>query len=295
MALTQSRSPTEEITTYGFLRDVLDKDQDCVDIIKIIIEYCKQGFAVYFDSELDADYKKKMNFGDIVRNGDDFDAMNMTNQLIHAGEDSGVIYDDSIGEDLDIKIPFEICEHLTDAIYFYSKLVEHEYFKKAKDFSFALDLKKDDKWIIDNLKGALNHQYSEISVIFRNYKFYKFIVQFGPNCRRDFDAMSPGITHKDVDKFYEIRTDKDNLVKIRVKWNTGDDGVQNRVVLYRPFPALWNCRTVYAGDEDEIICVDHIGPKTDIDTINKIQEHFNSMQDEINVVIVDVGDEDTVF
>ena len=88
-------SLSEELTIYGFLRDMLNNGRDYMVIIATIatiIEFCHQGYAKYFDERLNKEFIKEMRFGDIVRTLDGHDDMdfikvlNKTNTLEYVGE-----------------------------------------------------------------------------------------------------------------------------------------------------------------------------------------------------------------
>ena len=115
-----------EFKCYGFLREVLNNRIDYASIVSIIIQYCQQGYAKYFDETIDKDYVHKMRFGDIVRikkaqHSGTYECLNFDGSMIDVG-------DDEISDDfndilfIDIDIPFNICKNLDNAHSFYSKL-----------------------------------------------------------------------------------------------------------------------------------------------------------------------------
>ena len=92
MADTFNHSQQNEFKIYGYLRDVLNHEIDCHDIIKIIVEYYKQGFASFYDENADSYYDmKQIKFGDIVRTKmnagyvSKYMVMNIKNELITVG------------------------------------------------------------------------------------------------------------------------------------------------------------------------------------------------------------------
>ena len=51
-------SSREELTAYGYLRSMLNDEQDYTLMITVIIEYMKQGSARYFDEKSNFDVKE---------------------------------------------------------------------------------------------------------------------------------------------------------------------------------------------------------------------------------------------
>ena len=96
--------------------------------LSIIIEYFKQGFSKYFDEETDPNYKKNMNFGDVVIKADnqyyvlDINFCDLQPIGCYDAEEQCVY--------VNLVIPISICEHLDNAISFFSKFDKTELFQK---------------------------------------------------------------------------------------------------------------------------------------------------------------------
>ena len=297
----------EELRVHGYLRDVLNDETDYDNIITIIIEYYRQGFAKYYDEEINKDYKEKMKFGDILKRKSpspnfwkisDFMVLDMNNELQTVGEES---YDiQGGGREIDIEIPLSICKHLSNAVSFYSKFQKITFFQPIKygdletgrDYiEFMFNIKYDDDWIIKHLNCILRKQYPRILVIFNNTKFERLFVRFGDRYYKNYNLINPIITHKDIDQFGEIRRDKNNLVKIRVKW----DATKDYLSIYEPLPKLWSFDEI--GDANYRV-LDYIGPKKEKDTmmgeIQKLYQSDMKCRDDININVIDVSEADVL-
>ena len=51
--------PLKEAKIRTYLKDIMGHENDYHDIIQIIVEYYKQGFAEWFDENNDKDYEEK--------------------------------------------------------------------------------------------------------------------------------------------------------------------------------------------------------------------------------------------
>ena len=120
MALMEDIKPYsfEKLSVYGFLRDVLPEQKDYDDIVLIIILYHRQGFAKYYDAKVDKDYKHRMRFGDILKTKKNkYKVLGLNNNMIAIKANHT-----SWNGNIHLDVPLSICENLTDAISFYSKL-----------------------------------------------------------------------------------------------------------------------------------------------------------------------------
>ena len=128
-----------ELSIFGFLRNICDdkKEYDYTDIIKMILKFHKEGYAKYYDQNVDKDYKEKMVFGDILKTQDHkFQVLDINKDLLEIGEI------DSDG-DICILIPLSVCEHSIDAVTFYSKFDKISFFQEM-DYTLILDVRHDD-------------------------------------------------------------------------------------------------------------------------------------------------------
>ena len=51
----------ESLSTYGYLRDILNEKNNYNDILLIILQYVKQAYAKLFNEETDPDCQQNMN------------------------------------------------------------------------------------------------------------------------------------------------------------------------------------------------------------------------------------------
>ena len=92
---------------YGYLREIMNDDQDYSSIIRIIIQYYEQGFARYFDENLNKDFMKQIKFGDIVKRlNNDYMVFNDKKLLINVG------HYESGAECSTFTIPLSICDQI---------------------------------------------------------------------------------------------------------------------------------------------------------------------------------------
>ena len=229
MAATQPKPQTneevaDELIISGYLRDMFNDDRDYSFIVAIIILFYQQGYAKYYDENIDKDYKQKMRFGDILMTKNDYMVLDSNNKLQRIGEYYEDSDDDEPEAEIDITVPFSICQHLTDAVTFYSNLNQINSFKEAVDYYLHLEVKHDDKWLIKQLNGPLKPEYELITLRFDRMEIYSVDVRFKERCFKRFYTfhlaqrfhLSDKITAKDIDMYYKIRTDTTQLVKFRI-------------------------------------------------------------------------------
>lgn len=213
-------SSSEELTIYGFLREMLNNDRDYMVIIAIIIEFFHQGYAKYFDERLNKEFIKEMRFGDIVRTLDGHDDMdfikvlNKTNTLEYVGE----FYRNDNDIVVEIVIPLSICRELTNATLFFSKFDQNERYPTGTS-NMKLHISHDDGFIIDKLGGPLKSEYRSIEYSAVDHNFTYLTIEFMEDTYIDlYPDNIQRFNYEDIIKYHEIRLNKNNMIKIRVKY-----------------------------------------------------------------------------
>ena len=216
----------QSLLAHGFLRNVLNTEQNYNDVFSIIILYHRQGFAKYYDAKIDTDYKGKMRFGDIVKINNKYITLDVDEKFIEIGameeteEEVMWLRSDKFDGDIRLRIPFLICKHLTNAISYYSKFNENTT-AVANNMNYLysahFNVKHDDCWIIDKFGGPLNHTIKKIVVKFNQSKLPIVWINFGNKIAKYFHVQKFSITYKHIDGIYEMRQDKKDLVKIKVQ------------------------------------------------------------------------------
>ena len=174
----------EDLKIFGYLREIMNDDQDYSFMTSIIIEYYKQGFAKYFDEKVNKDFMKQIRFGDIVKRlNNDYMVLNEQKVLINAG-----YYNDS-DEVADVTIPLSICEKLENAMEFYSKIHKCEALQ-WDEFYLDLYIKYDDGFIINKLGGPLKPEYKSIRAQSENNHLLALRIEFSKDVSgtyKDYD------------------------------------------------------------------------------------------------------------
>ena len=276
-----------ELSTYGYLRDMLNDEQDYTFIIAIIIMYKEQGFARYFQETVNEEFMKEMEFGDLVtKSNGDIMVLNQHNELQKIGygeKDKYNISDDNLVDiDVQIDIPPSICHRLTNAVSFYSKVNKYDsniWGHQDIQLCFNLSLSHDDGFIIDSFGGPLKAEYESIEYYSEDGEFWCIIIGYTKTREKDFDEDDlKQWNHKDIIKFHEIRLDKKNMTKITVKgkWLRKVRFVSN----------LWEWK-------DGIKYQDYVGPKDEeAAMINEITEFYVSKVEEVDISIEEVTKRD---
>ena len=198
----------KSILICGYLRDIMQYENDYTDIMLIILSFCKQGFAKYFDENMDKDYKLQMRFGDILRTENDaLMVLDINNEYQEIGlyQTYEPGYYNSHGMDvyIDMSIDLSICQHLDDAVLFYSKLQKEEVWDEADSTSIQLTVKHNDEWIIKHFDGALNPKYKSIKILLRDGEHFNVNICFDDKCFKNYFADNGRkVTCKDVDNDY---------------------------------------------------------------------------------------------
>ena len=177
---------------------------------------------------------------------------------------------------------------MNDASAFYSKLSEIEYFQNAYN-QLVLEMKYDDKGIVEILGGPLKQKCSLIKVWITNGEPNHLSIKFSETCLKSFDGEEmKDISYKDIDEFVSIRGDKGGLMKIRVKYDN-----HAYVATYDPLPKLWSHRFI-PDLEDRFSCDDYVGPATDGDLLRQMNDVYKDYADEddITICVIDVEDHD---
>ena len=213
---------TDQLIIYGYLRNIINAENDYSFILAIILLFYQQGFAKYYDENIVKDYKQKMRFGDLVKaKNNDIMVLNINHELVKVGsyscEDE---YDDDEKEfDIYITIPLSICQHLVNAVSFYTVLSEMEISNACDEYRFDLYVKHNDQWIIKHFDGPLDSDYEDIRIDHAHGKFDGVCITFFHNDHYSwshcFDPIKKKISHKDVKMFHELRKDKENLIKLK--------------------------------------------------------------------------------
>ena len=276
MAVAQSKTVEdvtyvrEEMVTFGYMRDILNEDNDYTFIVAIIILFYQQGFAKYFDENIQKDCKPQMRFGDILKTqGDNYMILDINNELkiagkLHIGGGLSLFGDtsDESHVDINMTIPYSICKHLTNAVSFFSKLAGLEAFRKADDYTLNLDVKHNDQWIVKHFGGPLDSEYKSIRVWIEDGDPESVYICFARNYGQWFDPMTQQISYTDIETYFELRKNSANLAKFQVVLNPDDDdefGCCDTVSI------LWerkrNLSMTLAFDD----VFNYIGPKTEKD------------------------------
>ena len=275
MLSTLAHKSKDNTIINGYLRDATCTTHDYHFIFLIIAAYHKQVYAKSYNPTIDKDYKQKIKFGDIVRKDNEYYVVTQNQKLEFVGRYDIRSWRDSV----EIRIPFSICKHLSDAVLFYSKLSNDSSFKNKKrnDFLLSLDIKYNDKGLIKELGGQINAEYVKSIIIeYYNKSLDCITVRFVSNNERNFSPRHYMVTYRDIDEFYEIRKDhKTNMVKLRVS------SINIKKVWRVTYSALWNyhrCREY----------IDYIGPKIEM---HKAIFHLWSLYgDEFNFKIINFSD-----
>ena len=233
----------KELAVYGWLRYayiLANSNTDYKDIINIIILYCAQGYAKYFDQNSN---ENDMRFGDIIKSEQEIDSavygkrvvrkymvLDINGVLQYAGSIAGGTYEN---EYICIDIPISITQHLENAVEFYSKFDEDkEHFnwftdykgdKQIAETGRYLALKHDDQFIMQHFGGPLSSKYiSEIRYMFpdkaERWEEERLDIFEGTSkSRHTFKPWQNEISYKDVNRYFENRNDTAKLIIIRVK------------------------------------------------------------------------------
>ena len=201
-----------ELSIWGYLRDIFTDRHNYTDIILMVLQYHKEGYAKYYDEKVDKDYKQKMRFGDILRTKDDeLIVLDIDNQSIAAGHLTDCFYQDI---EFYIRIPFAICQHLSDAVRFYSKFDNITLFQYSEWYELSLTVKHNDAWIVKHFHGPLSNKYKSIKVQFENNKLYGVTISDGGGFTYLFDPRNESITDKYVaEHFIQMNTPKVSSTK----------------------------------------------------------------------------------
>ena len=273
-------NPRQKLAVCGYLRNIISDENDYNVIILIIISYYKQGIVTYFD-DTDQDYNQKMRFGDIVKMGDasfdfmgfeEYMALDMNNKLIRIGECS--MYRNS--KCIDVYFPFSICKYLDNAVSFYSKFHAMFSLMDLRELTFSFFVKHTDEWIINHLNGPLNLEYESIKLEFENYECKGIRICFAESDKGKFEKRfepngnSFAISYKDIDEFYQLRKDKNNLIKIRIS-------LESKSAAYYALKRYKVEQVLFLWKEDwsQLVAngfIDFVGPKTQkVKLINTIE------------------------
>ena len=219
-----------QLKCYGFLRDFLNDQINYNAIISIVIEYLQQVYAIYFDESIDKDYKQRMKSGDIVRTGEhEYKCMSFTISMIDVGDCETEFNPDECEDTLyvEIQIPWTVCKHLENAHLFYSKIFPQ--IKASADsilweYQMTLHVKHNDAHVVQLFGGALRAEIAEINFHYAfgeeqyqhhlNHVYLNYDGQKHPKWLNSEDIKK--INDKDINKYYEIRLTKDDLVKLKV-------------------------------------------------------------------------------
>ena len=267
MASRDSDFKLRQSIICGFLRNVINDQNDYSFIFTIITSFYHQGFAKYFDETIDKNYEQNMRFGDILKTEDhNFMIIDIDNQLTNVGKFFGPL--------LWINVPFTICNHLYNAVLFYSKVSQN---KVVCDSVFSLDVKHNDQWILQHFDGPLDPQYKSIKIEFIGQKFDVHISPI-QGYSRSFHLNH--IKSRDIINYFEIRKDSKNLVKLRAEFKHSSS---LNIVPCKAVSALWEMSSTCGYiDLDTHLCVTHfflIGPIYEqtkmINKLKKIYKGFD--------------------
>ena len=267
-------SSKHQLIIYGYLRNILiENERDYSSILQVIMLFYHQGFAKYFDEKKDKDYRKKMKFGDIVKMDVDFhtfmilDASNELKKVGSARIDPYPISDDDPNAKIyiHVSIPFSICAYLSNAISFYSKLLQVIPFKNAIEYQCSFTVKHNDEWILKHLNGPLNPEFTciEIKLYDGNKKFDGIYVSFASLVEIYFDAEKYEFNYQSINNYFEIRKDKNNLIKFKVSLRSEDkisDEIWYAVSVLWERTHKYNSKFVDAPDDIHLI-IYFVGPK----------------------------------
>ena len=189
------------LLTFGYLRDLLNEYEDYSFMVVMILLFYQQGFAEFFDADVDKDYEEKMRFGDILRKKNKYMVLDMDNEMTEIGEYSVRWFESEPVTEVTICIPFYICQYLDNAVSFYSKLnISGPFWDTADLYNLELEVEQDDKGLFGYLGGSLNLEYELITMRFINLEIYEIEVNFGELTAR---FKTDNITHVDIDGYYE--------------------------------------------------------------------------------------------
>eukprot|EP01084_Bolivina_argentea_P265639 450366_1 len=243
-----------ELLVYGYLREVMDATQDHGSIISII-ETFTQLYAKFIDANDDDFDETDIHFGDIII--PKFASVKAAKRSHKIPTKYSIVDKDGnitcgtkykIGSygwaktpyNIDdhyysyITIPYDICYHLYNAPFYYSKIFALEMkqlghwrnYREDQDErkNMTFDVRYNDNFIIQTFGDTLNENYKSIKIIFESHKMaeknvFKFYINFDGTYSKIFH-MNEGWTVDDIESFYKLRKNKNNLVKIKVTFDT---------------------------------------------------------------------------
>ena len=290
----------QELIICGSIRSITVNDYDYNDIIAIIFSYYQQGFAKYFNEEIDTDYKEQMQFGDILQTQDDkYMVMDMNDELELVGKNDEVGLWDDDEFNIEIKIPLSICKHLSNAVSFYSKFDQRQPFRDAFIYTLKLCINNDDESIIQYLGGALSKKYKSIIMYSMNHSLDSMQIGIIEDQAEVFDVNRNKITCQDIDDFFEIRQpeNSEKLVAIRVLKIDNKDAPNRtrfgRTERCREVPTiLWSVKLNGIAN-----CIDYVGPKNECDKMKNHLEEFHKKRNNssLRVSVVDIKETRSLF
>ena len=116
----------------------------------------------------------------------------------------------------------------------------------------SLRINHDDGFIIEKLGGPLNPGYATLDVTFYDQKFDELQIEFSDNVMMLF-LEAKDLEHwncEDINKYYEIRLNKDKMTKIVIK-------SKDRIRKIEPVSNLWTT----GGYGFDMSARSYIGPK----------------------------------
>ena len=269
----------QKLTIVGYLRDVINNEHDYDDIISIIVLYHQQGYANFFHSTLSKDYKQQMKFGDLVIKDSSIMVLNLDKNLEKVGSHE---VDSDQSEEINVDIPFTICQKLTNAVSFYSKLPKHEYMHEVDFVYISLRVKYNDAWIMKNFGGKLNPNYQSIILKFCNGTFEHVNIYFEEKYSQIFHTNKKYIiTAEGIDSYYNIRKEKENLIKLRVKTSR-----YLHILLYPEVFIAWQRKRASKN------YVHYVGPKEEKDEMMKELNSFGEKYTRVNCGVIEVEVQD---
>ena len=279
----------QRLIAYGYIRNIRSDENkyNYDDIIFIIISYYVQGFAKYFAVEDESiNYKEQMRFGDILKTkSDEYMVLNMDNELEYVGEDDT---DEDGDFDIDIKIPSSICKYLVNTPSFYSKYDQIKGYSDAFSLTIKLCVENDDECIVKNLGAALDSKYKSVVIILVDPGFIRFKIGITEENAVPFNPFKNKISCDDIDKFFEIRKNDKNLVKIRVVWNEG--GMIFSTRCRTVVSILWSIQINYSINNR---FVDYVGPNMEKDVMmDHLQTFYQENNEDVNISIIQKDDRD---
>ena len=263
MASKGSHLEREQSIICGFLRNMIKKEHDYSPIFAIVVSFYHQGFAKYFHQTIDKNYKQKMRFGDMLRaNNDGFFVLDRNNRLTKVGRlyAAACIY---------VDIPFTICQHLDDAVSFYSKVLQIKTFTDIGDYTFNLGVKYDDEWILQQFDGPLDPKYKSIKILCTGGKF-KYVKVRAFNEWKIFNTEK--IKASDIIKYFELTKNPKNLVKLNVSLQ---NVFSSNGIYCKPVSVLWNQTECIMPKLEPIASYSLIGPKYEQnEMISKLEQFY---------------------